>query len=91
MRDGHNGMRSFTLGAVLNDRGSPEVEHSAVCDGWTWLEILQSLGYSCDGGIVLQASGREAPGRSNQPGGAVVPSQQLVRNLRAAQSYKKVI
>lgn len=89
VRDGHNGMRSFTLGAVLNDRGSPELEHSAVCDvpamGWAWLELLQSLGYSCDWGIVLQASGR-----SSQPGGTVVPSQQLVRNLRAAQSCKKV-
>lgn len=28
--------------------------------------------------------------RGSQPGRAVVPSQQLVRNLRAAQSYKKV-
>lgn len=65
VRDGHNGMRSFTLGAVLNDRGSPELEHSAVCDvpamGWAWLELLQSLGYSCDWGIVLQASGKEQP------------------------------
>lgn len=58
--------------------------------GWAWLELRQSLGYSCDRGIILQASGTAALGRSSQPGGAVVPSQQLVRNLRAAQSYKKV-
>lgn len=93
MRGGHND-RSLTLGTVLNDRGSPELEPSAVCDvpamGWAWLELLQSLRWSCDRGILLQASGRGALGRSSQPGGAVVPSQQLVRNPRAAQSYKKV-
>jgi len=28
--------------------------------------------------------------RGSQPNGAVVPSQQLVRNLKAAQGYEKV-
>lgn len=41
-------MSSFTAGAVQNGRGSPELQHSAVCDvpaaGWAWLELLQSLG-----------------------------------------------
>lgn len=63
MRDGPNGMRSFTLGAVLNDRGSPELEHSAVCDvpamGWAWLELLQNWDIVVTGALSSKPLGEE--------------------------------
>lgn len=56
-------MSSFTAGAMQNVRGSPELEHSAVCDvpavGWPWLELLQSLGYSCDRALSSRPLGEE--------------------------------
>lgn len=87
MRDGCNGERSFIPGAVLSDRGSQELEWPFVmcqqCTGDAW-SSCRGWGAHCDREIVLKASGRGELGRSSQLSGAVVPSQQLVRNLKVA-------
>lgn len=93
MRDRHNSKRRFIPGAVLNGRGLQELEQPFVmCQQWAgdaW-SSCQGWGACCDRAVILGPSGRGELRRSSQLSGVVVLSQQLVRNLKGPQSYRKI-